>query len=434
MANDDSDDTTPTIVSMPVYELPDEWPSVPDRLINRIISYLPAPKIDLLVETEPDSYSTIMNLELRGTGHNPLEVAAYLKGFADDYTAKYDRGFRFRAIVWRDEGQDKPSRRQITFRVRSPYDVDDDGARTETQPAENQRATLEERRQLQDEWVALSGAQLEHSREADRSAASNQKLVAELAREFAARGMPVAETLAVSQQVYRDGIQAKVDAADAMVQLQGAARVSPAAAAVPQAQGLLKQLLDALLPVAGPLLQAALAGAAQRSGDKDPPQRSLPAERQRPVSAPPSSAPQVVTLREPAPREEVPTATVDSVAVEHRGQPTEEPVTIKALAAELLNSIDTKEVLALVQALDDSQREALFGLGSCDTDDETARAVMSFVDSLVANPAALLAMKELLRPEQLAAFEQLATLCKARCASTHDGNADAAENPPSATG
>lgn len=411
MAEDDK--TPPTITTDPPYELPDEMPSIPDRLSVRMGRILPADKLDLTVETERDSYRSILNVALHGSGHDPNIVCAYLKGFADLYCEENHKGARFRVIAWRDDGRGSQHRKQTQFNVRSPYD-EPPLPEEESQPQQASAELTEQQRALNDGWQALTDAHLQHAKTAIEASTVNQAALTKMAVSVAGATPPVSETLEVSQKAYRDGMQAKVDAVETLARFQQDAGVRGQSSPPPPSA--VKQILDTLTPLLGPVIQAITVALAQRGQTKASTAQPVAATSKRPAIESTSPAPQVVTLKEPEPpARKPPPPEVETVAVERRDQPVTKPLTLRELAVGLLRSIETNDLVALMNALDGAQRAALQAIANAQTDDDAAQAVVALADALMANPAGLLSMRDLLSTEQVKAFQQLATVCKSHC-------------------
>ena len=403
----------PTFETEPPFDLPEEMPSIPDRLWNRVRKWLPVKRFHLTVETARDSYRTILVLRLHGQGHEVDDVCAYLKGYADKYCSDKDTGAKFRVRAWKDdETNGAPTRRQTQFDILSPYEEPEPAE--EPSPAEQREAALEEeRRALNDAWVAVNDANLKHAELAIEASQKNQEAVTKMARDVAGSTPPVAKTLEASHKVYRDGLQAKVDAVEALAQLRQA--TGTPAGTLPPPPSPLKPVLDMLVPLLGPVIQAIATAFAQRGGGQEPRAKPVTQQPRQPAIKPASPAPQVVTLtKQDPPGRKEPPPEVETVAVERRDPPTE-PLTLRGLAVALVESINAKDLLALTSVLDDMQQAALMAITNAQTDDEAARAVAVLADSFMANPAILLSVRDVLNPRQLEAFQQLAALCKSHC-------------------
>ena len=404
----------PTFETEPPYDLPEESPSIPDRLSNRVRKWLPVDRFVLTVETARDSYKMILTLTLHGRGHRVEDVCAYLKGYADKYcTDEKDTGAKFRVKAWRDGGPTGSTKiGQTQFEILSPYEEPE--AFNAASPADPREVALEdERRSVHDGWVALNEAHLAHAKVVVEASQKNQEAVTKMARDVAGSTPPVAKTLEASHKVYRDGLQAKVDAVEALAQLRQA--TGTPAGTLPPPPSPLKPVLDALVPLLGPVVQAIATAFAQRSGGQEPRAKPVAQQPRKPAIKPAPPAPQVVTLtkQDPPDRKEPPPE-VETVAVERRDPPTE-PLTLRGLAVALVESINAKDLLALTSVLDDMQQAALMAITNAQTDDEAARAVAVLADSFMANPAILLSVRDVLNPRQLEAFQQLAALCKSHC-------------------
>ena len=101
------------------FPLPEDEPVVPDKLAEFVTNYLPGTnKIHILVHIK-DGWSKANGILIE-EGDEASEVYAMVKMCADYHSEEHGGETRkYRAVIWRDVGEEKPQRRTLSFDVQS---------------------------------------------------------------------------------------------------------------------------------------------------------------------------------------------------------------------------------------------------------------------------------------------------------------------------
>lgn len=111
------------------------------------------------------------------------------------------------------------------------------------------------------------------------------------------------------------------------------------------------------------------------------------------------------------------------------------PTTLHELAGALLESMGAECLVQLGRVLDDNQITFLRAITRAEDDDTSAEAIAMLMQSLMVNPAAVLALQQALSPDQIAALQQLAKLAQRhleeRTAERNEGAPPSSGDAPS---
>jgi hypothetical protein len=374
------------------FTMPEEDPVVPERLAERITNLLPhAVKIDVKESTQ-GGWRVFNTIYIEG-GEEASEVYTIIKAAADHRAAALGQSGKYRAQVWRLlPGKLDHERHIVTFHVHDMYD--DEAPAVEEEQRRDQNAGW---RELVDGYHRFTEFIAEYNHRAtDR--------VLEQSKQDAERLNPLSDVIHDFVGMYRDGLRMKAESVREVSDLR-----------------LRQQLAEAQAKDSGkfwemfaPAVQVAAAQAGQRflGGPAKP--RALPpgtapapAARRReletlavtpptPPSTPPSSPPP------PPPRSAPPPS--------HVAAPV--PATLHELAAALLDNLGAECLVRLGRMLDDEQVGYLEAIARARDDDSSAEAIAGLMQSLMANPAAVVAVQQLLMPDQLGALKQIAVLAR----------------------
>ncbi len=371
------------------FPLPENEPVVPDKLAEFVTTYLQGTtKIQVLVYAKSGwSKANEMLLE---DADEASEVYSMVKMCADHHCDEHGGETRkYRALIWRDVGEEKLQRRTLTFEV-VPERVDDEvGEPPHMEAIRNQteiwQSMCEEMRKMTAMAIDFGNRSVDRVLEQARQDSERLKPMTELTREMLSH--------------YREGLRMQATA----VKEVGEMRVQQEIARAETKD-------DKFWDVMGPAVQVAMMQAQQRFLGGPKRAKALPSatagagsvERRehRPPTSPAAEAP--VSMGPGGGAAEVAEAAEAAVG--------QMPDSLLGLSQMVLDNLGARSMLRLSRALDDEQAGFLEQLSGAENDDMAAQAIVGLTDSLTGNAEGLLKMQELLTVPQITVFRQLAEL------------------------
>jgi hypothetical protein len=372
------------------FTMPEEDPVVPERLAERITNLLPhATKIILTVSIR-GGWRVVNTIHLEG-GEEASDVYTILKAAADDHAIEAGQSGKYRAQIWRLlPGKIDHERHVVTFQVHDEYD-DDASAGDESERREQNAGW----RELVDGYHRFTEFMAEYNHRAtDR--------VLEQSRQDAERLNPLSDVIHDFVGMYRDGLRMKADSVREVSELRMRQQLAEAQA---QDSGKFWEMF-------APAVQVAAMQAGQHFIGGPPKRRALPPgispapvrHREVEVQAAASSAP--TTPPHDPPRSSPPSSPAAVAA------PPPVPDTLHELAGALLDNMGAEALVRLGRMLNDEQVAYLEAIARAPDDDSSAEAIAGLMQSLMANPSAIVAVQQALSPDQLGALKQIAVLAR----------------------
>lgn len=291
---------------------------------------------------------------------------------------------KYRALMWRDVGEERSQRRTLSFEVLSD---------PEHHESESEGVKVEALRKQVDAWQSVCEEMRKMTAMAIEFGNRSVDRVLEQARVDSERVKPLTELTREMLAHYREGLRMQASA----VKEVGEMRVQQQIA---QSGG--KD--DKFWEVLGPAVQLAVTQAQQRLLGGKPVAKALPSAGGGGEGATGAVVP--IERKEHRP----PAESSGGVAAGAGAGAPEIPESIVGLSHMVLDNLGAQTLLRMSRVMDDEQVGHLESLSSATDDDSAARAIVGLMQSLTADAAGLVKIQGLLTAPQITVFRQLGEL------------------------